>query len=253
MVGELDGKACVVTGATRGIGAAIARRFAADGARLLLSGTDEATGSALVAEIRANGGEAQFVAGDIREEETSDRVAAAARSAFGRIDALVLNAGVFEGGRFWELTPQQFDRTMDVNVRGVWLCARACYGLIPPGGSIVTLASVSSVRSYSGESIYCVSKAAVLHLTRVMAQDLAPRGVRVNALVPGVIGGAGMTQDLADRSDDPKALLAAYIAAIPLRRAGTPGEMAEGALFLATGRSAYMTGQTLILDGGVLL
>lgn len=252
-MGELAGAVCVVTGATGGLGRAIAHRFAEEGARLVVCGTSRERTEELARGLSERGSPVVASAGDVTTDEGASAAADAAHAAFGRIDVLVLNAGAIALGRFWEVSPADFDRVMGVNVRGAWLTARACHHLMPQGSSVVVVGSTSSLRVVAGASVYCVSKAAVLQLGRVMAQDLAPRGIRVNTLAPGTIDEAGMTRDLVDAADDPEAMMRSYVARIPLRRAGTPADVAEAALFLAGPRSSFMTGQALVLDGGSLL
>jgi len=146
----------------------------------------------------------------------------------------------------------EFDSLMRTNVRGVWLCARAADPLLSDGASIVVMASVSSFVTDPSEILYCMTKAAIMPLVRGMARDLGNRQIRVNALCPGAIGGVGMTADLSagpvDRSSDLKAMLAAT----PLGRLGTPEEVADGAVFLASSQSSFMTGTSLVLDGGMM-
>ena len=251
---RLRNKVAVVTGATTGVGGVIARRFAAEGASVIVNGRNQEAGDGLVDELRAQGVRADFVCGDVAEEATAEAIAETARSAYGRIDIMMLSAGVIFYGDFWELTPEQFDVTMRVNVRGPWLCARAAVPLLPRGASIVLMGSVSSFMIPPGESIYCVSKGAVAQLARAIAGDLAPRGVRANALCPGAIGEVGMMQTAIAESDDEGAAVIDEVRSItPLGRMATPSEIANGAVFLASDESSYMTGASLLLDGGILI
>jgi NAD(P)-dependent dehydrogenase (short-subunit alcohol dehydrogenase family) len=251
---RLEGKVAVVTGATSGFGTAIARLFALHGATLVLNGRREDAGDALVKELVRSGAEARFVAGDVGDEATADALAAAAREAGGRIDVLVLNAGIGTPGTgpFWEVAPEDFDLIFGTNVRGVWLGARACAPLIPPGGSIVVMASMSSFVVYPDETIYSASKGAVLQLARGMAGDLAPRKIRVNAVCPGICD-TPFTRWFIDSTQDPAATEAEFCATAPLGRMGTADEIAQATLFYACDESSFCTGSSLIADGGVTI
>jgi NAD(P)-dependent dehydrogenase (short-subunit alcohol dehydrogenase family) len=248
-VGRLEGRVAVVTGATSGFGEAIARLFAAEGAALVLHGRRVEAGVALAAELRA-----RFVAGDVGEETGAEALAEAAREAHGRIDALVLNAGIgYPGvGPFWEVQPEEFDLVFRTNVRGVWLCARACRPLLGRGSAIVVMGSMESYVVYPGETVYAASKGAALQLARGMAGDLAEHGVRVNALCPGICD-TPLTRWFLDGADDPAALEAEFHAASPLGRMGTAEEIARAALFLACDDSSYVTGAGLVADGGLTI
>jgi NAD(P)-dependent dehydrogenase (short-subunit alcohol dehydrogenase family) len=251
---RLADKVAVVTGATSGIGQVIAKRFATEGASLIVNGRNQQAGARLVDELRSAGANADFVCGDVADEATADEIADTARARYGRIDTMMLNAGVVRYGNFWELTPEEFDLTMGVNVRGPWLCARAAVPLLPDGASIVLMGSVSSFMIPPGESVYCVSKAAVVQLAKAIAGDLAHRGIRANALCPGAVGEVGMMQAAIAESDDGGAGVVEEVKAItPLDRMATPTEIANGALFLASSESSYMTGASLVLDGGILI
>jgi NAD(P)-dependent dehydrogenase (short-subunit alcohol dehydrogenase family) len=249
---RLDGKVAVITGATSGFGEAIARLFAAEGATLVLHGRRREAGKTLTNELCAHGADARFIAGDVGEALDAQALAEAAREAHGRIDVLVLNAGVATPGLgpFWEVPPEEFDLVFRTNVRGVWLCARACAPLIPAGGSIVVMASMSSFVVYPGETIYSATKGAVLQLARGMAGDLADRNVRVNALCPGICD-TPLTRWFIDTSEDPAATEAEFEAAAPLGRMGAAEEIAHAALFYASDDSSYCTGSSLIADGGL--
>jgi len=249
---KLTDKVAVITGATSGFGTAIAQLFAREGAKLVLHGRREAAGESLARDLRERDVEAYFLAGDVAVEEDADALADLARARFGRIDTLILNAGIATPGvgPFWEVPPTEFDQIFTTNVRGVWLCARACVPLIPPGGAIVVMASMSSFIVYPGESIYSASKGAVLQLARGMAGDLADRNVRVNALCPGICD-TPLTRYFIDGSPDPAATEAEYTAAALLGRMGSADEIARATLFYACDDSSYCTGSSLLVDGGL--
>lgn len=249
---RLADRVAVVTGATGGLGEVIARRFAAEGAAVILNGRRAALGASIVAQLRSAGADAAFVAGDVGDEQTAAEIADVARQRHGRIDVLVLNAGGTAYGGFREATPAEFDSLIRTNVRGVWLCARAAEPVLSDGASVVVMASVSSFVTDPSEILYCMTKAAILPLVRGMARDLGDRQIRVNALCPGAIGGVGMTADLTTGPRDRSADLKAMLAATPLGRLGTPDEVADGAVFLASSQSSFMTGTSLVLDGGMM-
>jgi NAD(P)-dependent dehydrogenase (short-subunit alcohol dehydrogenase family) len=252
---RLENKVAIVTGATSGFGAAIARLFAAEGAHQVLTGRRADAGDDLVAELRRVGkGQAHFVSGDAGEERTAGEVARAAREVHGHVDILVLNAGINtrDPKAFWEVSPEEFDRVLCTNVRAIWLQARAAVPLLRPGASIVVMASQQSYNVCEGNATYAASKGAALQLARGMALDLAPRGVRVNALCPGICE-TPMTRSFIERAEDPARCEREFKALAPLGRFGTAQEIAEHTLFLASDQSSFITGIGLIADGGTTL
>jgi NAD(P)-dependent dehydrogenase (short-subunit alcohol dehydrogenase family) len=250
---QLAGKVALITGATGGIGRAIAHRFASEGATLLLAGRDRQRGQDLLNVLHGAGATAEFVDGDLELDTAVDDLAAAARERHGRVDALVLNAGAITVAPLTDITTAQYDQMMNVNVRAPWMCVKAMHDLIPSGGTITVTASVSSFTHFPGEGAYCMSKAALVPMVRALAVELGDRDIRVNALCPGIVAAEGMSQRLADASDDPAAELAHGDAATPLGRAATLQEIAAGALFLASDQSSFMTGISLVLDGGLTI
>lgn len=252
-MGALEGKVAVVTGATGGIGAAIARRFGAEGASLVLGGRRREAADTLLAELEAAGVQADFVLGDLRSPEFIDELADRAVERYGRIDSLVLNAGVISWGATWDITEAQYDEMMDVNVKAPWRCIRRMHPVLADGATVIVLGSVSSFAIFPGEGVYCMTKAAVIQMVRSVALELADRRIRVNALCPGVIGGGGMSQDAFDSSADPESEVAGVMASTPLGRVGQLDEIAAGATFLASSESSFMTGNNLILDGGIII
>ncbi len=250
---RLRDKVAVITGATAGIGRAIATRFGAEGATLLLCGRNRERADSLLAELRDSGANAEFILGDIRSEDFVAELAQTVRARYGHIDSLVLNAGVISVGKLWEITPEQYDDMMEVNVRAPWLCIRQMHDLLANRATVIATGSVSSFSIFPGEGIYCMTKAAIIQMVRALAIELADRGIRVNALCPGVIGGGGMSQDSFDATGDPAAEEREVAAITPLGRVGTLEEIADGALFLASDESSFMTGTSLLIDGGVII
>lgn len=242
---QLTGKAAIVTGATRGIGRAIALAFAREGADVLVNGRDATAGQAVCAEIAALGRRAVWHAADLGSVELARGVVTAALAAFGRLDVLVNNAGLFQRMPALELEEGDWDRLLDVNLKGAFFCAQAAArAMLAHGGAIVNIASDAA---WSGGlnpcAHYAASKAGLLSITRSLAKELAPYHIRVNAIAPGMIatemgGTAGAT--LGDLR-------------IPLGRYGTPEEVAAAAVFLASDAASYVTGATLNLSGGLFL
>jgi NAD(P)-dependent dehydrogenase (short-subunit alcohol dehydrogenase family) len=249
---RLAGKVAVITGATGGIGQAIARRFAAEGASLLLAGRNGEACRQLTEELRAQGTICHSVIGNFGDESYVDELADVARKDFGRVDVLMLNAGTISFAPACEMTTAEFDEMMLVNVKAPWLCVRALHTLLSDGASIVATASVSSHVVFPGEAGYCMSKAAVIQLVRSLAVELAPR-VRVNALCPGIVGEAGMSHDAAVTSASPDDELNRNDALTPLGRPAALAEVASAALYLGSADSSFITGQSLTVDGGLTI
>lgn len=250
---RLENKVCVVTGATNGLGKAVARRFAEEGASLIIHGRDEERGNALIDELKAApGGVPELVLGDIATEEANEAIVSRARDKYGRIDVLVLNAGVFGGfGRFWEHAPDEFDRLVAINVKAPWLGVRAAEPLLGRGASVIVNTSVSAFVMYPDETLYSMSKGAATTLVKGMANDLGARGIRVNAIAPGPTT-AGMARAFYDEYTDPSAQERRFADAMALGRLGEDHEIAAATLFLASDDSAFVTGHSLLADGGTV-
>jgi NAD(P)-dependent dehydrogenase (short-subunit alcohol dehydrogenase family) len=247
----LDGRVALVTGASRGIGEAIAVAFAAAGARVVLASRKLEQLEAVAARIRAAGGEALALACHTGRPAEVEALAGAVRDAFGGLDVLVNNAATSPHyGPLLEAGEAQWDKTFEVNVKGYALMARACVPLMRPrgGGSILNLASVAGMVPHTGLGVYGVTKAAVLMLTRTLALELAADSIRVNALAPGLIQtrfseALWQTPSLRERA----------LAAIPQGRIGQPADLVGAALYFAGDASRYTTGAVLVVDGGQML
>lgn len=241
-MGRLEGKRAIITGAANGIGKAIAERFAAEGAALLLADID----ADALAKAGERLGQATQVC-DVAKTGDLDALFATAQQRWGGLDILVNDAGIIHTATLDELAEEDFDRVMAVNLRGPLFASQRAARLMGPGSAIINMSSVNAVLAIPNQIPYAVSKGALKQLTNVTALALAPRGIRVNAIGPGTI----LTELAKTVLTDPAAE-ERILARTPLGRMGSPEEIASVALFLATDDSAYMTGQTLYPDGGRL-
>ena len=245
---ELRGQAVVITGGARGIGLATAQAFARQGARLALLDMDAAALDEAVAGLSAQGVQALACQASVTDADAVERAFAQVEAAYGRIDVLVNNAGVSANKPTLEVSVDEWRRAVDINLTGVFLCAQAAgRRMVPAGsGSIVNLASMYGVVAAPDRAAYCATKGAVVLLTETLAVEWGPSGVRVNALARGY-GETDLVRDLAARGRlDPERLRQRT----PLRRLAQPAEMADLAVFLASRQAAYITGHTLVADGG---
>jgi 3-oxoacyl-[acyl-carrier protein] reductase len=249
MFTAIAGRSVVVTGATRGIGKGIARVFARNGARVLIVGRDEAAAKATAAELSGAGGEVSYLLADVSRREDCQRIAAAAHGRYGGIDVLCANAGVFPDRRLVDMTEEDMDQVFGTNLKGCMLTVQACVPALAASGHgrvILTSSITGPVTGFPGWSHYGASKAGQLGFMRTAAIELAPSAITVNAVLPGNV----MTEGLAELGED---YLAQMTASVPLRRLGTVEEIGHAALFLATDEAAYITGQTIVVDGGQIL
>jgi len=250
MFTSIEGRTAVVTGGTKGIGKGIARVFAKAGANVLITGRNASDADATVAELAGlgAGGVASFL-GDVADADSCRLMAEAAVDAFGGIDILCANAGIFPDAKLVDMSVADMDRVFDTNVKGTLLTVQACLAALTASGRgrvILTSSITGPITGYPGWSHYGASKAAQLGFMRTAAIELAPRGITVNAVLPGNIA----TEGLADLGEEYRA---AMEASIPQRRLGDVEDIGYAALFFATDEAAYVTGQALVIDGGQVL
>ena len=246
---DLTGKVALVTGGSRGIGKAICLELAARGAAVFVNYHRNADAAAeVVAEITAGGGEATALQADVQSADHVPALFKEVTSAQGKLDILVNNAGITRDNVIMLLGPNDFDDVIATNLRSAWLCCKEASRLMmrKRSGCIINISSVVGIAGNGGQTNYAASKAGIIGLTKSLAKELAPRGVRVNAVAPGFVE-TDMTADLADEIRD-KA-----IEAIPLKRLGYPQDIAKAAAFLASEDAAYITGQVLVVDGGMVM
>jgi 3-oxoacyl-[acyl-carrier protein] reductase len=249
--GRLAGTVAMVTGGASGIGRATARRFAADGAAVVIADLDADGAQTAAKEIIGQGGRGIARRVDVTDADELTAAVAEAEAEFGRLDALSCNAGLASYPvPAMDADPDQFSRIFDVNVKGVWLCVRA---VVPAmrragGGAIAITGSVMGERARPGFAAYAASKAAVNHLAKVLALELAADGIRVNALAPVATDTPMLPSFLGP--DDPEKARAAFIAGIPLGRLAQPEDIADAAAFLISAEARFVTGVVLPVDGG---
>ncbi len=249
MFTSLKGRSVVVTGASKGIGRGLARRFGQVGCQVLVVSRKSAEAEAAAAEIRAAGGSAKAFAADVTRQADMHAMAAAAVEAFGTIDILCVNAGIFPAAKLGLMTEADFDLVLATNLKGTFLAVSACLPAMKThrSGRIILTSSITGpVTGYPGWSHYGASKAGQLGFMRTAAIELAPYGITVNALLPGNIATEGL-EGLGEE------YVRSMTASIPMRRLGTVTDIANAALFFASDEAAYITGQSLVIDGGQIL
>ena len=239
----LAGRVCIVTGGSQGIGEACARRFAREGAKVVIADVADAPGQALASELGA-----LFVHCDVGDRDEVDALVARTLQAHGRIDVLVNNAGIFKAADFLDISEADFDAVLRVNLKGAFLVGQAvAREMARQGrGAIVNMSSVNAVLTIPTIASYNVSKGGINQLTRVMALSLVDKGIRVNAVAPGTIATELATRAVLT-SDEAKARI---LSRTPMKRLGEPSEVADAVAYLASDAASYITGEILVIDGG---
>ena len=244
---KLQGKVAIVTGASKGIGAAIAKALAAEGASVVVNYASSKSGAdAVLSAITKAGGKAIAVQGDVSTSAGAQGVIDAAVKAYGHIDVLVNNSGVYEFAPLEQVTPQHFHRHFDVNVLGLLLTTQAAAKHLGPGASIINVSSVVTSATPPNSAVYTATKGAVDAITGVLAKELGPRKIRVNSINPGVVETEGTHSAGFIGSEFEKA----HVAQVPLGRIGQPDDVADVAVFLASNDSRWLTGEKLVASGG---
>ena len=248
-MGELTGKVAIVTGASKGIGAGIAKQLAAAGAAVAVNYASSREGAdKVVAEITAKGGKAVAVHGDVAKKADVKKIFEATLASFGRLDILVNNAGVFRFDPVEAVTEAEFHREFDINVLGMILAIQeAVKHFGADGGSVINLTSLASTSAFPASVVYSATKAAIDSLTRVLAAELGPKKIRVNAIAPGVT----VTEGYEALGELTKNFESYALAQTPLGRVGQPEDIAKVALFLASDQSAWITGERIVASGGL--
>lgn len=248
MTKKLQGKVALVTGASKGIGAAIAKQLAADGAKVIVNYASSKQGAEkVVNEIKKAGGDAVAIQANVAHDGDIQRLVSDAVKAFGKLDILVNNAGVYELSSLEEITSEHFRKMFDLNVLGLILTSQAAtkhFG--PEGGSIINISSLASFTSPANFSVYSATKAAVDAITKSLGKELGPRKIRVNSINPGLI----ITEGVQTQGFDGE-FLKNYQSQTPLGRVGLPEDIAPAVAFLASDDAAWITGETLVISGGM--
>lgn len=250
IVGKLADRVAIITGGTRGIGSAIAELFACEGASVVIGGRDPVRGAAVADRIRAGGGKAEFVAGDIAWPEASERLVSAAVEHFGGVDILVANAGRLGLGSVTGISVESWRETIATNLDAVFYLFKAGIPrMLERGrGAVVLTGSIAAFKGFPNHAAYCASKGALIAFARQVSADYAPT-IRVNVICPGPVD-TPLIWDSARAFPDPSSAVADAAAATLLKRLGSPADIANAALFLASDDSAWITGAVLTVDGG---
>ena len=246
---RFNGKTAIVTGASRGIGAEIAKQLASQGAKIVVNYSgSQAKAEAVVEEIQQAGGEALAFKADVSDSVAVKSMVDEAIKRFGSVDILVNNAGITRDNLMMRMKDDEWDDVININLKGVFICTKAVTRQMMKqrSGRIVNVASIVGVMGNAGQANYVASKAGVIGLTKTTARELSSRGITANAVAPGFI-----TTDMTDKLSDE--VQKAMLDQIPLGRFGEPGDVAKAVLFLASDEASYMTGQTLHLDGGMVM
>ncbi len=244
----LEGKSAIITGSGRGIGAGIAKTFAENGASVVVCDIDENNVNLVVDEINKNGGKAVGIKTDVTNASDVDAMISKCTQEYGSLDIIVNNAGITKDTLCMKMTEEQWDAVINVNLKGVFLCGKAAYKVMmkQKNGCIINMASIVGIIGNIGQTNYSATKGGVIAMTKTWAKEFSRRNVRVNAIAPGFINSemtAAMPDDIKEK----------FKSSIPLARLGDPEDIANAALFLSSEASSYITGQVLVVDGGMVM
>jgi len=245
---DLKDKIALVTGASRGIGRAIAEKFASEGAKLILTATSEAINDVVKQISEKYGIEAIGVAGDVSKEEDVKTLFKIIVEKFGKLDICVNNAGITKDTLSMRMSAEDFDKVINVNLRSVFLVSKeaAMVMMKEKYGKIINMSSIVGIRGNVGQTNYAASKAGIIGITKTMAAELAKRNITVNAVAPGFID-TDMTKAVSEKAKEE------FLKMIPMEKSGEANDIAEAVCFFASDKSKYITGQVLVVDGGLLL
>lgn len=241
---QLKNKVAIVTGAKQGIGLGIALALAKAGCHVVVSDVDLAGCEKAAAKIKKFKVKTLAVACDVSKKTEVDNLVSKTVKEFGRLDILVNNAGIFPFVSFADMTETNWDKVQEVNLKGTFLCSQAAVKKMKAGGKIVNISSIASLIGFEGLVHYCASKGGVNGMTRALALELAAKKINVNAVAPGAIETPGLTTAMTKEARQ------GTLAAIPWKRLGTPDDIAQAVVFLASDQADYITGQILVVDGG---
>ncbi len=246
---NLKNKVAIVTGARRGIGKAIALELAKKGASVVVSDINLEEQKQVVEEIKNLGQKALAIKADVTRKKEINSMIEKTINEFGQIDILVNNAGISGLKQFESMTEKDWDKVLDINLKGVFLCTKTVlkHMIQQKSGRIISIASIAGKVGFRGASAYCASKAGIINFTKELALELAPKNINVNAIAPGIIK-TKMTKDMLEDKEQRKGLMQS----IPLNRVGKPEDIGKAAAFLASSDADYITGHTLVVDGGWL-
>lgn len=243
----LKDKVAIVTGAGRGIGRGIALTLAREGAKVIVSDLNHEDCLSVVAELEKQGAQALAVQCDVSQKEAVDKLMAETTAKFGTLDILVNNAGIYPFKSFLEMSESEWDKVINVNLKSIFLAAQAAAKIMPAGGKIVNISSIAAFVGFAGLTHYCASKGGMNGMTRALALELAEKKINVNNVAPGAIETPGATGAMTEEARKQTS------SNIPWGRMGQPEDIAAAVAFLASAGADYITGQTLVVDGGYIL
>ncbi|WP_313341973.1 SDR family oxidoreductase [Sedimentibacter sp.] len=254
---NFNSKVVLITGARKGIGKAIALKFAENGAKVIVNATKPDAGKTSVETveiIRSNGGESVFIAGDVSNPKSAESIVNEAINHYGKIDILVNNAGIVIPGSLTDTSEKDFDMTMDVNVKGTFFMSKYTVEYMKKQGSgvIVNIGSVAALKGHVDRAVYCASKGAIVALSRAMAADYVKDNIRVNVICPGTTYTPAIEEKIRN-AENPAEMEAVFVNRQPMGRLGKIDEIAHAVLFAACEEAAYMTGSVIVIDGGMTM